>query len=161
LPQMRAQMLPMISTMTIMRNTMVVWHGTLATFYKEQEMNTKDPGAMGRVFDAAQVDDSFYLPQSAFENPAFKRGLKMFLSPDGKAARFIMGVEGDPSTREGISRVEPIQQAAKEAIKGTPLQGAAISLGGTASTYRDIQEGAFYDLLIAGVAAISLILIIM
>ncbi|MEM6108885.1 MMPL family transporter [Mycobacterium sp. 050272] len=161
LPEMRAQMLPMISTMTIMRDMLVVWHGTLLSFYKEQEMNTKDPGAMGRVFDAARVDDSFYLPQSAFENPDFKRGLKMFLSPDGKAARFIIAMDGDPSTPEGISRVEPIQLAAKEAIKGTPMQGAAISMGGTASTYRDIQEGAFYDLLIAGVAAISLILIIM
>ncbi|WP_322857372.1 RND family transporter [Mycobacterium shigaense] len=161
LPEMRAQMLPMISTMTIMRDTAVVWHGTLSSFYKEQERNSKDPGAMGRVFDAAQVDDSFYLPQSAFENPDFKRGLKMFLSPDGKAARFIIALEGDPSTPEGIARVEPIQLAAREAIKGTPLQGAAISMGGTASTYRDIQEGAFYDLLIAGVAAISLILIIM
>jgi putative drug exporter of the RND superfamily len=161
LPEMRAQMLPMLSTMTIMRDMLVIWHGTLESFYKEQEMNSKDPGAMGRVFDAAQVDDSFYLPQSAFDNPDFKRGLKMFLSPDGKAARFIIGLDGDPSTPEGIARVEPIQQAAKEAIKGTPLQGAAISMGGTASTYRDIQEGAVYDLLIAGVAAISLILIIM
>jgi RND superfamily putative drug exporter len=161
LPEMRAQMLPMISTMTIMRDMMVVWHGTLLSFYKEQEMNSKDPGAMGRVFDAAQVDDSFYLPQSAFENPDFKRGLKMFLSPDGKAARFIIALDGLPSTPEGIAHVEPIQLAAKEAIKGTPLQGAAISMGGTASTYRDIQEGALYDLLIAGVAAISLILIIM
>ncbi len=161
LPEMRAQMLPMISTMTIMRDMMVIWHGTLLSFYKQQEMTSKDPGAMGRVFDAAQVDDSFYLPQSAFENPDFKRGLKMFLSPDGKAARFIISLDGDPATPQGIARVEPIQQAAREAIKGTPLQGAAISMGGTASTYRDIQEGAFYDLLIAGVAAISLILIIM
>ncbi len=158
---MRAQMLPMISTMTIMRDMLVVWHGTLVSFYKEQDMNSKDPGAMGRVFDAAQVDDSFYLPQSAFDNPDFQRGLKMFLSPDGKAARFIIALDGDPSTPRGISRVEPIQQAAREAIKGTPLQGAAISMGGIASTYRDIEEGAFYDLLIVGVAAISLILIIM
>ncbi|OMC57259.1 hypothetical protein A5747_04115 [Mycobacterium sp. IS-836] len=161
LPEMRAQMLPMLSTMTIMRDMMVVWHGTLLSFYKQQEMNTKDPGAMGRVFDAAQVDDSFYLPQSALDNPDFRRGLKMFLSPDGKAARFIIALEGEPESPAGIGRVEPIQQAAREAIKGTPLQGAAISLGGTAAMFRDIQEGATYDLLIAGVAAISLILIIM
>lgn len=161
LPQMRAQMPPMISTMTVMRDMLVVWHGTLSSVYKELDMNSGDPGEMGRVFDAAQVDDSFYLPKSAFENPDFKRGLKMFLSPDGKAARFIIALEGDPSTPEGIARVEPIKTAAKEAIKGTPLQGAAISMGGTASMYRDIQEGAIYDLLIAGVAAISLILIIM
>ncbi len=124
-------------------------------------MNSKDPGAMGRVFDAAQVDDSFYLPQSAFDSPAFKRVLKMFLSPDGKAARFIIALDGDPATPEGIARVEPIQQAAREAIKGTPLQGAAISMGGVAATFKDLQEGAFYDFLIAVVAAISLILIIM
>lgn len=161
LPQLRAQMLPIISSMTIMRDMMAAWHSTLASLHEEQEMNSKDPGAMGRVFDAAQVDDSFYLPQSAFENPDFKRGLKMFLSPDGKAARFIISLDGDPATPQGIARVEPIQQAAREAIKGTPLQGAAISMGGTASTYRDIQEGAFYDFLIAVVAAISLILIIM
>ncbi|GBG37120.1 hypothetical protein NJB14197_18240 [Mycobacterium montefiorense] len=34
LPEMRAQMLPMISTMTIMRDMMVVWHGTLLSLYK-------------------------------------------------------------------------------------------------------------------------------
>ncbi len=35
------------------------------------------------------------------------------------------------------------------------MQGAAIYLGGTAATFKDIREGARYDLLIAGVAAIS------
>jgi RND superfamily putative drug exporter len=161
LPQMRAQILPLISTMTTMRDMMVVWHGTLASLSKEQEMNSKDPGALGRVFDAAQIDDSFYLPQSAFDTPAFQRVLKMFLSPDGKAARFIISLDGAPATPEGIARVEPIQQAAREATKGTPLQGAAISMGGVAATFKDLQEGALYDLLIAVVAAISLILIIM
>ncbi|MEM6108888.1 MMPL family transporter [Mycobacterium sp. 050272] len=161
LPQMRAQLLPMISTMTTMRDMLAAWHSTLASLNAEQQMNSKDPGAMGRVFDAAQVDDSFYLPQSAFDTPAFKRVLSTFLSPDGKAARFIIALDGDPATPEGIARVEPIQQAAKEAIKGTPLQGAAISMGGVAATFKDLQEGAFYDFLIAVVAAISLILIIM
>ncbi|WP_085669904.1 RND family transporter [Mycobacterium szulgai] len=162
LPQVRAQIPIMIDTMTLMRDQLIVWHNTLQSLYKQSDTSSaKDPGAMGRVFDAAQVDDSFYLPQSAFENPDFKRGLKMFLSPDGKAARFIIALDGNPASQTGISRVVPIKQAAVEAIKGTPLQGAAIYMGGTASTFRDIQEGALYDLLIAGIAAISLILIIM
>ncbi|SOJ53235.1 putative transport protein MmpL2 [Mycobacterium simulans] len=161
LPQVRAQIPIMIHTMEIMRDQVKVWHSTLSSLYKASDSNNSDPGAMGRVFDAAQIDDSFYLPQSAFENPDFKRGLKMFLSPDGKAARFIIALEGDPASQTGISRVEPIKQAAREAIKGTPLQGAAIYMGGTAATFKDIQQGAVYDLLIAGIAAISLILIIM
>ena len=41
--------------------------------------------AHGRAFDAAKNDDTFYLPPEAFDNPDFKRGLKLFLSPDGKA----------------------------------------------------------------------------
>lgn len=49
LPQMRAQMPPMISAMTTMRDMMLIWHGTLGAFYKQQERNNKDPGAMGRV----------------------------------------------------------------------------------------------------------------
>ncbi len=94
---------------------MLIWHGTLGAFYKQQEELTRTPA---RWYDAAQIDDSFYLPQSAFENPDFKRGLKMFLSPDGKAAR--CHCSGGIPQRGGISRVEP---EAREAIKGIPLQG--------------------------------------
>jgi putative drug exporter of the RND superfamily len=46
-------------------------------------------------------------------------------------------------------------------VKGTPLAGANIYLAGTAATYKDIQDGAKYDLMIAGIAALSLILLIM
>lgn len=85
----------------------------------------------------------------------------MFLSPDGKAARMIISHEGDPATPEGISHVDPIKKAAREAVKGTPLQASKIYLAGTAPTYKDIQDGAKYDLMIAGIAALSLILLIM
>jgi RND superfamily putative drug exporter len=84
-----------------------------------------------------------------------------FISPDGKAVRFIISHEGDPLTADGIDRIDAIKQAAKEAIKGTPLEGSKIYLGGTASVYKDMQEGNNYDLLIAGIAALSLIFIIM
>jgi RND superfamily putative drug exporter len=117
--------------------------------------------AMGQAFDAAKNDDSFYLPPEAFENPDFKRGMKMFLSPDGHAVRFIISHEGDPMSPEGIKHIDAIKMAAKEAIKGTPLEGSKIYLGGTAATFKDMQEGANYDLLIAGIASMCLIFIIM
>lgn len=41
------------------------------------------------------------------------------------------------------------------------MAGAGIYLAGTAATFKDIQDGATYDLLIAGIAALSLILLIM
>ena len=117
--------------------------------------------AMGQAFDAAKTDDSFYLPPEVFSNPEFQRGLKLFLSPDGKAARMIITHEGDPATPDGIAHIDAIRNAAQEAVKGTPLGNADIYIGGTASTYKDISEGAKYDLMIAAIAALSLILLIM
>ncbi|BBX26931.1 MMPL/RND family transporter [Mycolicibacterium alvei] len=136
-------------------------HSTIAGIYDQTAAMTENSTAMGQAFDAAKIDDFFYLPPEAFNNPDFQRGLKMFLSPDGKAARMIITHDGDPATPEGISHIEPIRQAAQEALKGTPLQGADIYLAGTAATYQDIQDGATYDLMIAGIAAISLILLVM
>jgi RND superfamily putative drug exporter len=106
-------------------------------------------------------DDSFYLPAEAFDNPDFSRGLEQFLSPDGHAVRFIINHEGDPMSAEGIEKIDAIKTAAKNAIKGTPLEGSTIYLGGTAATFKDMADGTAFDLLIAGIAAICLIFIIM
>ena len=73
----------------------------------------------------------------------------------------IITHDGDPATPEGISHIDAIRHAAQEAVKGTPLAGSKIYLAGTAATYKDIQDGAKYDLMIAGIAALSLILLIM
>lgn len=116
---------------------------------------------MGQAFDAAKNDDSFYLPPEAFDNPDFQRGLKLFLSPDGKSARFIITHKGDPATPEGISHIDRILQAADESVKGTPLEAANIYLSGTAATYKDMHDGSMYDLMIAVVATLCLIFMIM
>jgi putative drug exporter of the RND superfamily len=123
--------------------------------------NTDTATALGQAYDAAKNDDSFYLPPEAFDNAELKRGLKLFLSPDGRAARMIITHEGDPATPQGISHIDAIRNAAKEAVKGTPLAGSNIYLTGTAATYKDVSDSAKYDLMIAAVAALSLILLIM
>jgi len=117
--------------------------------------------AMGRAFDEAKDDSTFYVPPEVFDNSEFKRGLTLFLSPDGKAARMIITHDGDPATPEGISHIEPIRQAAEEALKGTPLAGSSVYIGGTASGYMDARDMARYDLMIVIIAAVSLILLIM
>ncbi|MCB0929249.1 MAG: MMPL family transporter [Mycobacterium sp.] len=122
---------------------------------------TKNATALGQAYDEAKNDDSFYLPPEAFDNPSFKRGLEMFLSPDGKAARMIITHEGDPATPEGISHVDAIRDAAFDAVKATPLADAKIYIAGTASTYKDVADGARYDLLMSALSALALILVVM
>src|ERR1700722_2677530 len=161
MPQMLALLPPMIATMKSMKTTMLTMHSTMAGLQDQMAATQKNATAMGQAFDASKNDDSFYLPPEVFDNPDFHRGLKMFVSPDGKAVRFIIAHQGDPATAEGISHIGLIRNAAFEAIKGTPLEGSKIYLGGTAATYKDMQEGSNFDLLIAGIASLCLIFIIM
>ncbi|ORV69833.1 RND family transporter [Mycobacterium gastri] len=161
MPQMLAQLPPQIATMKTMKTMMLTMHSSMSSLYDQMDEMTKNSTAMGQSFDQSRNDDSFYIPPEVFDNPDFKRGLKMFLSADGHAVRFIISHEGDPATPEGISHVEPILKAAKEAVKGTPLEGAKIYLGGTAAVFKDMRDGSKWDLMIAGIAAASLIFIIM
>ena len=161
LPQLLTQFPQMIAVMQSTRTMMLTMHSTMSGIFDQMEESTENATAMGKDFDAANNDDSFYIPAEVFENEDFKRVMKIFLSPDGKSTRLLISQRGNPATPEGISRVEPIQTAAEEALKGTPLENAKIYLAGTAAGVKDIVEGSKYDLLIAGVAALCLIFIIM
>ena len=161
MPQMIALLPQQISSMESMRTTMLTMHSTMSGIFDQMDDMSANATAMGKAFDAAKNDDSFYLPPGAFTDPDFKRLLKVFVSPDGKAVRILISQTGDPSTPEGISRVDPIKTAAEEALKETPLENAKIYLTGTAATVKDLVDGSKYDLMIAGVAALCLIFIVM
>jgi len=161
MPKLVALMPTMIETMKSMKQMMLTMYQTQKGMQDQQSAATVNATAMGEAFDQSKNDDSFYLPPETFDNAEFKRGMKSFISPDGKAVRFIISHDGDPMTPEGISHIDGIRQAAKEAIKGTPLEGSKVYLGGTAATFKDMQEGSNYDLLIAGIMSLCLIFAIM
>jgi RND superfamily putative drug exporter len=161
MPQLVAQLPPMIATLERTRTMLHTMHSTMSGVFGEMDDMTQNANAMGQAFDAAKNDDSFYLPPELFQNKDFQSAMNSFLSPDGKAARFIISQRGDPGTPDGLTRVERIKPAAEEALKATPLANAKIYVAGTASTFKDFRDGSKYDLLIAGIAALCLILIIM
>ena len=161
MPQILAEFPTMIETMQSNRTMMLTMHSTMSGIFSAMDQANDDSTAMGKAFDAAKNDDSFYLPPDAFKNPDFQRLLKVFMSPDGKAARMLISQKGDPATAEGISRVAPIEAAAEEALKETPLENAGIYLTGTAATAKDLVDGSKYDLLIAGISALCLVFIVM
>jgi RND superfamily putative drug exporter len=161
MPKLLTLLPPMLATMKTMKTMMLTMYATQKGMQDQMAAMQDNSTAMGEAFDASRNDDSFYLPPETFDNPEFKRGMKSFISPDGRAVRFIISHDGDPMTPEGISHINGIKQAAKEAIKGTPLEGSKIYLGGTAATFKDMQDGSNYDLLIAGIASLILIFVIM
>jgi len=161
LPQLLEQLPRMITIMESMQDMLLTMHSTMAGTFDIMDDSAQDATAMGQAFDAANDDDSFYLPPEVFQSPDFQRAMGSFLSPDGKAARFIISHKGDPGSSEGIASIDRIRAAAEEALKTTPLRGAKVYMAGSASTFNDFQEGSKYDLLIAGVSALCLIFLIM
>ncbi|CAJ1579361.1 RND family transporter [[Mycobacterium] wendilense] len=161
MPQMAAQFPAMIATMQSTRTMMLTMHSTMSGLLSQMEEMSDGATSMGKHFDAAQNDDSFYLPPEVFENKDFQRVMDVFISPDGKSARMFVSQRGDPATPEGIERVVPIRNAAEEALKATPLENANIFITGSAAMAKDQVDGSTYDLLIAAVAALCLIFSIM
>jgi putative drug exporter of the RND superfamily len=161
MPQLLTQFPPLIAITRSTRTMILTMHSTMSGSFKQMDEANENASAMGQAFDAAHNDDSFYLPPEIFKNPDFQRAMKSFLSPDGKAARFIISQRGDPASPAAISRVDRIQTAAEESLKGTPLANAKIYIAGAASTYKDWRDGSGFDLLIAGVGALCLIFVIM
>ncbi|MGZ5392791.1 MAG: MMPL/RND family transporter, partial [Mycobacterium sp.] len=161
MPQMVTLMPPMIETMKTMRSMMLTMYATQKGMQDQMAAMQDNSSAMGEAFDASMNDDSFYLPPEVFDNADFKKGMENFISPDGKSVRFIIAHDGDPMTPEGIERIDAIKQAAKEAIKGTPLEGSTVYLAGTAAVFKDMSDGSLFDLMIAAIASLGLIFVIM
>jgi putative drug exporter of the RND superfamily len=161
LPQLLTQFPEMIEIMQSMRTMMLTMHSSMSGVFNQMDDSNSNSTAMGKAFDTAKDDDSFYMPPAVFKNADFKRVIKIFLSPDGKAVRMFVSQKGDPASPEGIARVGPIKNAAEEALKGTPLEDAKIYLTGTAAMTKDLVVGSKYDLMIAVVAALCLIFVIM
>jgi putative drug exporter of the RND superfamily len=161
LPQLLTSFPPMIETMRNMRTMMLTMHSTMSGIFGQMDENSENATAMGKAFDTAKNDDSFYLPPEVFKNADFKRVMDVFLSPDGKDVRLLISQRGDPFSPEGTARVDAIKTAAVEALKGTPLEDAKTYLTGSGPLVNDLVEATTYDLLIAGVSALCLIFIIM
>jgi putative drug exporter of the RND superfamily len=160
-PKLVALIPPQIASQERNLDTIMSNYATTKGLNDQQEALSDNATAMGEAFDKARNDDTFYLPPEAFQSPDFKRGLKQFMSPDGHAVRLIISHEGDPASPQGIAHIDPIKQAVHEAIKGTPWEGAKVYLGGTAALYKDMRDASNIDLIIAGIAAATLIFIIM
>lgn len=160
-PQLTALLPQTIASMKTSRDLSLASYNSQKALLDQLEASNDTALAMGAAFDDAKNDDLFYLPPEAFQNPDFERGLKMFMSPDGKSARMFITHETDPATVDGIARVDSIRKAAQDALKMTSLSDAKIYLGGVAATYKDMSDGARYDLMIAVVSSLTLIFMIM
>ena len=161
LPQMITQLKIMTDQTEALQAVLVNSYGPSHLQSAQTDQTFDDMINVGNDFDQSRSDDFFYIPREAFDNEDVKTGMTLMMSPDGKAARFIVTHERNAMGPEGIEHVEAFPEAIKSALKETSLAGSRIYIGGAASNNKDIKEYAASDLLIVAIAAFVLIFLIM
>jgi RND superfamily putative drug exporter len=160
-PQIIAQLKATADDTEALQSKLVNSYGSADLQSIQTEQTYDDSINVGNDFDKSRSDDYFYIPHEAFDNEDLKAGMKLMMSPDGKAARFIVTHEGDAMGPEGVEHVEQFPDAIKTILKETSLAGARVYIGGSGSNDKDIKQYAMSDLLIAAIAAFVLIFLIM
>ncbi|WAJ43627.1 RND family transporter [Mycobacterium sp. Aquia_216] len=160
-PQIIAQLKATADDTESLQSKLVNSYGSADLQSLQTEQTFDDSINVGNDFDKSRSDDFFYIPHEGFDNDDVKTGMKLMMSPDGKAARFIVTHEGDAMGPEGVEHVEQFPDAIKTILKETSLAGARIYIGGSGANDKDIKEYAMSDLMIAAIAAFVLIFLIM
>ena len=147
--------------MKTMKTMMLTMYATQKGMQDQQAAQQENSTAMGDAFDESMNDDSFYLPPEVFDNADFKRGMKNFISPDGKSVRFIIEHDGDPASPEGIARINAIKRRPRKPSRALRWKARPSSSAAPRRPTRTCRTGRTYDLLIAGMSAVALIFVIM
>jgi putative drug exporter of the RND superfamily len=161
MPQMVAQLKIQRDEAQALQAVIVNSYGPAHLQSTQTDQTFDDLINVGNDFDKSRSDSYFYMPREAFDNEDVKTGMTLLMSPDGKAARFIVTHEGNAMGPEGVEHVEQFPDAIKISLKETSLAGSKIYIGGSASNNKDIKQYAASDLLIVAIAAFILIFLIM
>jgi putative drug exporter of the RND superfamily len=161
MPQMVAQLKIQRDEAQALQTVIVNSYGPAHLQSTQTDQTFDDLINVGNDFDKSRSDSYFYMPREAFDNEDVKTGMTLLMSPDGRAARFIVTHEGNAMGPEGVEHVEQFPDAIKISLKETSLAGSKIYIGGSASNNKDIKQYAASDLLIVAIAAFILIFLIM
>ncbi|OBA77021.1 hypothetical protein A5641_19865 [Mycobacterium sp. 1554424.7] len=92
---------------------------------------------------APQSMAGLYIPPQVLSSNDFRNAAKMFISPDGHSARYLVETKFDPFSTAAMDQVASILDTARGAQPNTSLSDASISLVGTTAMYSAIRG--YYD----------------
>ncbi len=101
----------------------------------------------------------FNLPAQILKLDDFKAAAKVFISPDGHTARYLVQTTLNPFSAEAMDQVNEIGNAARSAQPNTQLSDATISMGGFPAGLRDTRD--FYQHDIRFIIAVTLVVVLL
>ena len=111
LPQIITQLKLTADDTEALTGLLISTYGQSALQSTQTDQTFYDQVNVGLDFDQSKSDDFFYIPHEGFDNEDVKTGIQLLMSPDGKAARFIVTHEGDAMGPEGVEHVDQFPAA--------------------------------------------------
>ena len=88
----------------------------------------------------------FYIPAQILTSEEFRKAAAIFISADGRTARYMVQTKLSPFSPEAMDQVAAITAAARSAQPNTTLADAAISVNGLTVTLADTRDYYKHDL---------------
>ncbi len=89
----------------------------------------------------------FYIPAEILTGEEFRRAASIFISPDGRSARYLVQTKLDPFTTEAMDQINTVTETARSAQPNTTLSEASISMTGLTVSLRDTRDYYYQDLI--------------
>jgi putative drug exporter of the RND superfamily len=103
----------------------------------------------------------FNLPAQILQLDEFKKAAKIFISPDGHTARYLVQTTLSPFTAGAMDQANEINDIARSAQPNTQLAGATISMGGFPAALRDTRDYYEHDIRFIIVVTLVVVLLIL
>lgn len=101
----------------------------------------------------------FYVPPESFGIEEFKRAAKLFISPDGRAARYLVQTDLNPFSTDAMDQVNDIVRTAQGAQPNTTLADASVSVVGYPVVLRDTRD--YYNSDIRLIVLVTILVVLM
>ncbi len=101
----------------------------------------------------------FNIPAEVFGLEAFQKASKLFISPDGHSARYLVQTKLNPFSLEAMDQVDAILDAARSAQPNTTLSDASISIGGFPAALRDTRDYYQHDIRLIIAVTLAVVLL--
>jgi putative drug exporter of the RND superfamily len=102
-----------------------------------------------------------YVPPQLLTTNDFKNAAKLFISPDGHSARYLVETSFDPFSTQAMNQVQTILDTARGAQPNTSLSDATISMVGTTPMYSTIRSYYQHDLRVIVVLTLAVVFLIL
>lgn len=103
----------------------------------------------------------FYIPPQILAGDEFKKAAAAFMSPDGRAVRYLVQNKISPFSTEAMDLVNTVAQTALEATPNTPLAGSTVSMAGYPVMLRDVRDYYNHDIRLIIAITVGVVLLIL